>query len=396
MGTKPKEISILSWNANSIQNKLIELQDLLEEKNIDILLLQETFLKPNKKFGIPNYKIYRTDRLDGKCGGTLIGVKKNIVHKRLENFKTKTIEHTAIEIEMYNGERYTILSLYLKPSQRNYKLIEEDLNLLFKNNHKIIAGGDLNAKNIIWKCNTSNPKGKLLHEHSTRNNYYIHSPDAPTHFGSTYLPDILDIFITKDIRRVFNITCENALDSDHNPVILYTEDWINTDWNITYPKIYWHAYQQKLKNINRNPTVINNTIELDNECALIEQEIKNAASASTIIKTTNKKHLNLPDDLKQLIKFKNKLQKRVRLLNYPPDKQFLNQLKNIIKNELSEFRNENWEKIIYSLSKKKITIKNYGNGKKLFVTKPTETNLFTAQMDFFIRTNIKQNVSVYK
>lgn len=369
MDTKPKELAILSWNAAGIANKFIELQDLIEEKNIDIFLLQETFLKPQKKFGIPNYKIYRSDRLDGKFGGTLIGIKKNIVHNRLENFKTKLIEHTSIEIEMYNGEIYTIMSVYISPSQRDYKTIEEDLNLIFKCNRKIIAGGDFNSKNTAWKCRTTNPRGKILQEHSSKNGYYIHSPDAPTHFGSNYLPDILDIFLVKDIKRIFTIQTEHTLDSDHNPIILHSEDWINTDWKITYPKIYWHAYQQKLVNINRDIPNIETSEELENEALKIEEEIKNAASASTIIKTVRKKELKLPEELKELIRYKNKLQKRVRLLNFPPDRQFLNQIKNIIKTEINNFRNENWSKIIYSLNEEEDD-----NNKKLWMWKKIVCN----------------------
>lgn len=368
MDIKPKEISILSWNAASINNKFIELQELLEDKNIDIFLIQETFLKPNKKFGIPNFKIYRTDRLDGKCGGTLIGIKKNYKHTRIENFQTKVIEHTIIEIEMYNGEKYSIISLYLSPSHRDYKIIEEDLNLIFKNNRKIIAGGDLNSKHSIWKCRTTNPKGKLLQEHASKNGYYIHSPDVPTHFGASFLPDILDIFLIKDIRRTFSILTENALNSDHNPIILYSEDWINSDWQITYPKIYWHAFQQKLSSINRNPPIIENTDDLENEVLIIEEEIKNAASASTLTKSVRRKEINLPEELKNLIKYKNKLQKRVRLLNYPPDKQFLTQIKNLIKTEINSFRNENWNKIILSLEEED------DNNKKLWRWKKTVCN----------------------
>lgn len=368
MDTKPKEISIISWNAAGISNKFMEFQDLIEDKNIDIFLLQETFLKPNKKFGIPNYKIYRTDRLDGKCGGTLIGIKKNLIHRRIENFKTKVIEHTIIELDMHNGEKYFIISLYLSPSHRDYKIIEEDLNLIFKNRRQIISGGDLNSKNSVWKCRTTNPKGKILQEHASKNGYYIHSPDTPTHFGSTFLPDILDIFIIKDVRRTFTIETVNALDSDHNPIILFSEDWINSDWLIKYPKIYWHAYQLKLANINRHLPNIETTVDLENEVQKIEEDIKNAASASTLIKTANKKEMKLPEDLRNLIKYKNKLQKRVRLLNYPPDKQFLNQIKNLIKSEINIIRNENWNNIIYSLSEED------DNNKKLWLWKKKVCN----------------------
>lgn len=68
----PSSLQIASWIAQSIRNIQIELETFLYEHEIDIILLQETILKPTDKFRILNYNTYRNDRETGPGGGTAI------------------------------------------------------------------------------------------------------------------------------------------------------------------------------------------------------------------------------------------------------------------------------------------------------------------------------------
>jgi hypothetical protein len=45
---------------------------------MDVAHFSEIFLKPHKSFYIPNYHIYRNDRLDENKGGSVVAVKKEI------------------------------------------------------------------------------------------------------------------------------------------------------------------------------------------------------------------------------------------------------------------------------------------------------------------------------
>lgn len=56
--------------------------------------------KPAQKFNIVNYKCSRSDRLTGKNRGTAILIKHNIKHRFIENFKTRNLESTVINIIM--------------------------------------------------------------------------------------------------------------------------------------------------------------------------------------------------------------------------------------------------------------------------------------------------------
>ena len=51
----------------------------LLENQIDILALNETFLKPKIKFHLPGCDIYKSDRLVGTKGGVAILMKKGII-----------------------------------------------------------------------------------------------------------------------------------------------------------------------------------------------------------------------------------------------------------------------------------------------------------------------------
>ena len=76
---------------------------------MDILALNETFLKPKIKFRFPGYDMYKNDRLVGTKGGVAILVKKGIIVNqewKNEHFNVITAsEALAIEIELQTGIR---------------------------------------------------------------------------------------------------------------------------------------------------------------------------------------------------------------------------------------------------------------------------------------------------
>ena len=72
-------MTIVFWNCQGLRPKPKELQNYLLENQIDILALNETFLKPTIKFHFSGYGIYKNDRLVGTKGGVAILVKKGII-----------------------------------------------------------------------------------------------------------------------------------------------------------------------------------------------------------------------------------------------------------------------------------------------------------------------------
>ena len=106
-------MNIVFWNCQGLKPKRKELQNYLLENQIDILALNETFLKPKFKFHLPGYDIHKNDRLVDTKGGVAILVKKGIIVNqewKNEHFNVITDnEALAMEIELQNGD---LLSYY--------------------------------------------------------------------------------------------------------------------------------------------------------------------------------------------------------------------------------------------------------------------------------------------
>ena len=76
-----QNILVTHWNAqgSTIESTAAQLEYVLHKLEIDILLLNETFLKPYHKFKLGCYKIYRDNRFT-LGGGVLISIKTEIEH----------------------------------------------------------------------------------------------------------------------------------------------------------------------------------------------------------------------------------------------------------------------------------------------------------------------------
>ncbi|GFV68770.1 hypothetical protein TNCV_694381 [Trichonephila clavipes] len=86
-------LSLCSWNANGLLSKINEFKLFVEKYSPDIILVQETKLRPMHNIRIANYTCYRNDRVaDGLAagGGTLILIKNSINHfnPQYPNFST--------------------------------------------------------------------------------------------------------------------------------------------------------------------------------------------------------------------------------------------------------------------------------------------------------------------
>jgi hypothetical protein len=86
MVTKPKThlyIRLLSSNANGVQSKMHEPQELLQRERIDMCAINEMSPLPNVAFILCNFVTYRQDRTDACGRGVTVLVKRSIQHHSL-------------------------------------------------------------------------------------------------------------------------------------------------------------------------------------------------------------------------------------------------------------------------------------------------------------------------
>ena len=78
-------LHIIFWNARSIRNKFHELFEFISNNNVDICLLNETWLDSKIKMLHPLYDCIRYDRETRTGGGVAILIKKNTVFVQIQS-----------------------------------------------------------------------------------------------------------------------------------------------------------------------------------------------------------------------------------------------------------------------------------------------------------------------
>lgn len=188
-------LKILHWNAQGItnQSKFTQLEYLLESLNIDIALLNETFLNPTNKLSFNNYNILRNDR-QSHGGGVAIFVQKSISYKELPHQKTKNLENISIEI-IVNNRSIIITSAY---NPRYTPDFLTDIKKVTPCQKEFITFGDLNAKHFLWNCPRSNTAGSTLNNYHQHANFFIHHTPRPTYYPhqQNRSPSTLDLLLT--------------------------------------------------------------------------------------------------------------------------------------------------------------------------------------------------------
>ena len=164
-----KNIKIGHLNCHSIRNKLCDIINLINSEELDILCLNETFLKPSDTHlnSITGYNIIRNDRSHKKGGGVAIIIKKHIKYKIIHKISTTSTEYITIQLTN-SPNNLNLSSVYTHPqSQSNLEFI----NQLAIGNSIIL--GDFNAHNSKWHSSHNNTLGNNLATMIDRNNLDI-------------------------------------------------------------------------------------------------------------------------------------------------------------------------------------------------------------------------------
>jgi len=162
-----KGFKIGHLNIQSLRNKVDHIRILLDDNNIDMLCVAETWLKSNVSNGevhIGGYNMIRTDRPDGvNHGGILCYIKEGIVFTEKSDLQPPTCNVEAIWMELKLPFTKPILlgTVYRKPSSHADYL--DELDSLFQNNTSlyddVIIVGDFNLD--VSKTNYARKVKKL-------------------------------------------------------------------------------------------------------------------------------------------------------------------------------------------------------------------------------------------
>ncbi|GFU83947.1 hypothetical protein TNCV_3852691 [Trichonephila clavipes] len=140
----PIGLSLCSWNTNDILSKLTELKFFIEQHSPDLILIQETHLRPSHNINIANYTCYRNDRPTSDnnraFGGTLILVKNAINHYSLPTPPMQAIEATIVILTPFDHDPISIVCVYIPPNSDEYTFTIDIENLIQTSSNCVLFG----------------------------------------------------------------------------------------------------------------------------------------------------------------------------------------------------------------------------------------------------------------
>lgn len=196
---------------------------LINERNIDILCISETWLSshtPDAYVNIPNYTIYRCD--NGRGSGVCIYVKQSLNSDIIvTNIPQQTgVEDIWIRVQCRKLPSVIIGCIYRHPKalSNSFDYIADVLQSMSMRKKPIFVLGDLNDDQL----QNNNKLSRII-----KNNKLSQLIDKPTRITPTSATTI-DLIITN--------TPELALNSDVIPHCIADHDLITTTINISKPK----------------------------------------------------------------------------------------------------------------------------------------------------------------
>jgi exonuclease III len=135
----------MSWNAQSVRNKTLELSRFVEKNDIDILLLSETWLNEKTTFFLPSFDCYRVDR---SHGGVAILIKNSIPHSSVRHISLDYADAIFLQIHDSHGN-FSVGAVYCSPAASRSHSRAFFSKVLSVTGRSVIAG-DFNAKHSRW------------------------------------------------------------------------------------------------------------------------------------------------------------------------------------------------------------------------------------------------------
>ncbi|GFX43047.1 probable RNA-directed DNA polymerase from transposon X-element [Trichonephila clavipes] len=345
-------LNLISWNANGLLSKISEFKIFVEKYSPDIILIQETHLRPSHNININNYKCYRNDRqtVGRPSGGTLILIKKSLPHYNTPIPQLFHVEATTVTINPPNFDPLSITSIYVPPPSDKL-LFTLDLETIMQVNSHCVIFGDFNATHNYWNCSRNSTRGTQLKNFCDQVNLEIIYPDSPTRYGYN-TSNTLDIALINDFNFPYDISSLAELSSDHNPVLLNFN--FSLPMHQENPRAITTCWRLFKKCLNDNITTgnyanIKNPFTLEEKIATFTEAVCSAHLESSQ-PITDTRHNFTPSHIKKLITMKNRARKMHQITLNPTYKTETNRLQAKIKKELKKHSQETWKNRLLSLN----------------------------------------------
>jgi endonuclease/exonuclease/phosphatase family metal-dependent hydrolase len=339
----------MCWNAHSVRNKITELNLFLENKDIDIALISETWFETKDCYNFNNYSLYRADR---DRGGVAILIKSSISHSSVSSIKLDYAESVSLVIHL-NNEEINLTSIYISPAASRLQS-KTFFSRIFNKPGQHVVAGDFNCKHTAWNNVNRDHKGIDLYDLSSSRNYNVLVPDAPTHIP--YVGDVstIDIVFHKSNLPFSNPVTINDLSSDHLPVcfsILNNHDGGSDVAGLNLRKANWKKFKNFVnfdvsREIFSNSTVDDIDVSIAKLSSIIESSMHSCIPKRRVVRN----RYMYSDKVKNLISHRNQFRSLYQSTYDQSYKSCVNQLNRMIRKEIQEEKKSQWNDKLNSLS----------------------------------------------
>ena len=214
-------------NVRSLHPRLEELGFLAQEHSLDVLAVQETWLKPGQKVSVPGFFWIGDCRSQGKGGGTGFLVSNKVVVRRRADLARRGLEATWIEVLRSGGSSDCVLvgSVYIPPRRLDCLRVLEGVVSGLDSRSSIMVLGDFNAYSTAWGAHTTNSAGRVLEEVLVSGRLcVVNDPScetiwSPSRRGKPHFPDLT--LVSSAVRStVLDWRVCDDVGSDHLPVMM--------------------------------------------------------------------------------------------------------------------------------------------------------------------------------
>jgi len=340
-------LGLLQWNCNGLRSHQNELRNLLASRtDIDVICLEETFLKPANNYSLPGYQIIRKDRTGARKGGLLIAVREGISYTQLD-IGGDGYDSMAVKISTRSGQ-IVVVNAYMQPDKPAAK---KELNKLFQQQRTIITG-DLNAHNPLWGSPSTNPAGCSLEQLVDTHDYVVLNTGQPTRLHYNGNMSHLDVtLVSRSLGAISTWSVlNNSLGSDHLPTVITVGEQPDVDDDAAprykLSTANWPRFKEQCRQLI-TPDLI--TLDVAQSATRIMETINAAAELS--IKRTRpgrkdkKRCKPLPywnDDIKAAIKARNTARNKMSRSKEPADCSNYRRLKGRCQQVIKSTAKQHW------------------------------------------------------
>ena len=351
MPRQPSQLKVMHLNIQSINNKQKELQHHIAVNQIDILSLNETWLKPNQKLKIPNYNTVRKERPTQAGGGVLLAIHRDILFEPININSEEEIIAVKLLRASPEGENIIVVSYYNPPDKQ---FATKPITDLLQEHCNVLLLGDLNGHHQYWGSRSNNSNGQLICDLIFEQNLALLNDDSPT-YEPTHKPDYkvtLDLALASEFLapHVASFQVTDDMRSDHLPLTVFINSSLprrNPIKPIEIKNTNWLNFKTEME--SNTPSLLGpiiTTTDLDSAVNIITESMQKAISNST---TTKEIHINsnkpliLPFYIVQLIKEKRKARRKHQKTRDPMDNANFNRLTAKVKLEINKSGRTKWQ-----------------------------------------------------